>query len=288
MPLRSTWLALLALILLASLLARGPVLHASERRHGHEVLELEAGLFGDTILHSTRGSVSRQEVQRRLDDLLDRAAGELATQREDPRAVLPGFAELLRAEGYTYRDTSDPGYALRGYHTLHMGLAKREVDCVLLAHLYLAFADELDLPLRAVFGPGHVHLRWTGREELDWEPTLGEERPATFYPGWLDYSRKEVERGVYGRPLARAEVLALVHYERASVLAARGELEPALVAAHLAAEAAPRIPDVHDLLGALEARRGREALAAAHFERALALDPGFRLALEHRERLGAR
>jgi regulator of sirC expression with transglutaminase-like and TPR domain len=258
-----------------------------ETNHGELVLDIEAELFGDYVLLTPDEHLSPEDCRSRLARLLQRARHELGGELGEtlePREMMSAIHELLADEGFRYHDYSAPEYSLLGYHTLHFALAKRELDCTLYTQLYLAIGEELELPLAAVSVPAHLFVRWqlSADRWFDWEVTRGEERADEFYATWKNIAEPAIEAGVYLRSLRREEALGLAYYERATVLAARGELQEADLAAARAAALAPRFPDVHDFRGGLCARLDEPGTALESFDRALVLDADFAEALYHR------
>jgi Flp pilus assembly protein TadD len=68
-------------------------------------------------------------------------------------------------------------------------------------------------------------------------------------------------------------VSAQLHFQRAHILVAVGELEAALEALCIVEEHAPKEPPVHALLGQVHHRLGNLQLAMQHLNYAMDLDP---------------
>ena len=172
-----------------------------------------------------------------LNALVDDAASEAATV---PGAVSP----VERLNDLIYRRLG-----IRSSRDIHNPcnllptsvLARKEGYCVGIAALYLALAERLDLPIRAVAMPSHVYLRWDdGQTRIDIE-TMALGGPV---PDGLD------ERTVPDSPRARGAVKFPRDLDTNGFLA-----------------------QVHNNLGVIHSERSDHERAAAEYRRALDLDP---------------
>ena len=250
------------------------------RNLGLLVLDTERELFQDYVFATTRRIATMEDGYAELEALLERARDEVRTPAATactPRECLTSIHELLLAEGFQYRDYGTSGNNLLGYHTLSFGLLRRELDCSMYVYLYLALAEELELPLVALSMPEHVTLRWVAADSasFNWEATLGEVLPDTFYLRWKQPAQAALDQGVYMRNLDRREVLAAAFTETGLTLGERRRVERARLAADCARSLAPRNPDTFNMRGILARERGEPRLALLEFERAIALDPAF-------------
>jgi regulator of sirC expression with transglutaminase-like and TPR domain len=272
------------------------------RNIGFLVLDTEREIWGDCVLLTPDRRVTVEDNVRLLEEILAAAEVRLGTPPRpttDPLDQLLTIHELLAERGFTYRDYTSREYELLGYHLIHHGLARREIDCSTFVVLYLAIAERLDLPLAALSLPGHLALRWIDPdgESFNWEPTVPASCDDGFYRRWKDISPEAERSGAYLRPLSRREVVGLALYERGLTHHARGDRSEALAVASASISLAPRHPDGHNLRGLVLAERGDHEQALASFDHAIALDPSFahayfnragsRLALGRVEEAGA-
>ena len=116
-------------------------------------------------------------------------------------------------------------------------LERRQGYCVGLAALYLALAQELDLPIFAVSTPSHVFLRYDdGSTRINIETTrAGASRPDDAYIREGRIPEASLRKGVFLRNLSTSDFLAQVHSnlgviysERKDYVAAAREYQAAL------------------------------------------------------------
>jgi regulator of sirC expression with transglutaminase-like and TPR domain len=116
-------------------------------------------------------------------------------------------------------------------------LERKQGYCVGLAALYLALAQELDLPIFAVSTPSHVFLRYDdGSTRINIETTQsGASRADDVYIGEGKIPELSIRKGVFLRDLSTDEFLAQVHSnlgvinsERRDYVAAAREYQAAL------------------------------------------------------------
>ncbi len=163
-------------------------------------------------------------------------------------------------------------------------LVRRRGYCIGIAALYLALAEQLDMPIFAVATPTHVFLRYDdGTTRINIEPfqqgaDLSDEEYLREHriPEW------SVEKGVFLRNLTLEEFLARANNNIGVICSQRKDYRRAAVEYELAAEADPRFPAPlynlgNDLLLQDESRR-----AARLFTKVLRLHPTDVWALNNR------
>jgi regulator of sirC expression with transglutaminase-like and TPR domain len=200
-------------------------------------------------------------------------------------------------------------------------LERKQGYCVGLAALYLALAQELDLPIFAVATPSHVFLRYDdGTTRINIETTaLGTSRTDESYVREGKIPEASLRKGVFLHNLSTDEFLAQVHNnlgviysERKDYVAAGREYEKALDLNRYLPAASynwgndlltsgdyPRAAtaftrslrlyptDVWALnnRGVAYRKLGKPEKARRDFEEALSIDPGFEQARENLEGL---
>lgn len=250
------------------------------RNIGLLILETEREIWGDYVLLTPNRQVTVDDNVRLLEALLDEAEARLDTpvvRQAAPPDQLWEIHLLLTEWGFTYRDYASREYELLGYHLIHHGLARREIDCSTYVVLYLAIAERLGLPLVGLSLPEHVALRWDSPDgsSFNWEPTVPSPCDDGFYRQWKHISPEAEKTGAYLAPLSKQEVLGIALYERGLTHSARGDYGKALAVAHLSLSLAPRHPDAYNLHGLVLAAEGDYEQALASFDQAIQLDPSF-------------
>jgi Tfp pilus assembly protein PilF len=220
---------------------------------GLAALEVEAVTGTDT--RPARAGLRRvvAEARRRVPD------------SREPRATLAALAEAAAVVCPTFEE----GQAGTSYGD---ALRAGACDCDVLVLTYLTAADALDLPVTAVFLPGHVLLVWDdGRERVYWETTVPVERPAWF----VDALVPEGAERAYLRPQSRTEMVGYLYLLRADARHAHGDLAGADADYDRALRMSPALVIAFHNRGRAHLLGGEPAAAFADFDRALALDPTY-------------
>ncbi|MBN2170039.1 MAG: hypothetical protein JW819_01805, partial [Candidatus Krumholzibacteriota bacterium] len=253
-------------------------------------LDAERDLFDGTVLLTVDGPVTVADNYALVERVLAAAARRVPpapADRDGAVAALLAIHRILAAEGFVYEDHDSWEQRLLGHALLHMGLARRRLDCAMYVTLYLGVAERIGLPLAGIGLPGHIALRWRLADgtTFNWEATVPNACDDAFYRAWKTPDAGAVARGVYLRDLSRGEILASTLYVRALVLSERHRPAAALRAVEAAIALASGDPDAHNLRGLLLAGTGDADAALQSFDRAVALDPGFTLARRNRDRV---
>lgn len=207
-------------------------------------------------------------AEKDLDRLAERARAALGDERA-PRGIVSALNRLLfEHERFSY----DPEAGNPDNFLLDRVLARRRGNCLGIASVYMALAERLGLPLRAVYVPSHCFVRFddpAGRINIEPGDRGGER-------GDERYAR---EFGVVaGRPylasLGEREFLGVFLKSLGAAYSRRGMEERALETYRLAAQYYPELPDPWYNAGVSYQKLGRTDEAIARYRRALALDPG--------------
>lgn len=128
-------------------------------------------------------------------------------------------------------------------------LATRQGSCVGLSLLYLALGKALDLPLRPVFLPGHIFVRWRSASLTRNIETLrrGIERSDAFYDSAFALARRPWYRLADAEP---KQALGDLVFNLGNTLRARGDWKGALEEFRLAEEMIPGMPEALGSQGA--------------------------------------
>lgn len=149
-------------------------------------------------------------------------------------------------------------------------LALGVCDCDILTVTYLTIADDLGLPLSAVFTPGHVLVVWDdGSTRVYWETTTGEERPE-----WL--LRTLVPSGAeraYLQPQTREQMMGYVYQVRAGYRFSQGDVDGARSDFAIAERLNPTFVVTFYNRARVRLLLGEYASARADLDRTLDLDP---------------
>jgi len=108
-------------------------------------------------------------------------------------------------------------------------LATRKGSCLTMAMLYLALADRLGWPIRAVRAPSHYFCRYVGMKDGNIEATsFGGFSPDSAYITDLKIPEEAVRSGAYMKTLTRKEYLATLLEVNARLYHDRGDLRKAI------------------------------------------------------------
>ncbi len=164
-------------------------------------------------------------------------------------------------------------------------LADRRGGCLGLSLLYLALAEALDLPLRPVFLPGHVMVRWRSPSLVRNAETLrrGLARSDSFYRETFSLARRPWYALEDARP---DQALAALVFNLANLHRSRGMLAAAETEYRLAESFLPAWPEALGNLGATLMLSGDREGAREYLEAALAGDSLAAPALRNLETLG--
>ncbi|HYP90076.1 MAG TPA: transglutaminase family protein, partial [Polyangiaceae bacterium] len=172
-------------------------------------------------------------------------------------------------------------------------LERRRGSCVGLGTLFLALADALGRAAWGVMRPGHFYARVQDSGEPRSVELLraGEAMPDAWYAQRFPVPAVAVAE--YGRPLSRAEVMGVVHYNVGNERRRQLRLREARAAFTRAIRDFPDLSEAHASLGAVEQLLGDLESAARSYGRARELNPQLpgveqNVALLNRERSGRR
>ena len=290
-----------ALATILSLCLFVPVFSASARRacagepaaatpgEKERALESSAGLpdrdvpFLATILSASNfgaagpsaGPAAAGPVPPEIDRLAARLRPALG-DRTDPRRVVAALNRFVfEEEGFTY----DPVPGNTWNYLPDRVLARRRGNCLGLTVLYLALAERLGLPLRAVYLPSHCFLRYEDRGvRINIETA---ERGAAW-----DDARYARVFGVtddrpYLRSLGTKETIGVFLKSLGAARSRAGREVEALALYRAASLYFPGLPDVAYNAGISYQKMGRVDEAVEEYRRALALDPALAAARDN-------
>jgi tetratricopeptide (TPR) repeat protein len=239
----------------------------------------EASIFQTWLRYSVQGSrdligfpTDAERVKREVSRLADRLRPAVAAGKRGP-GVLDAFRRiLLEEEGFTYdRLAGNPeNYLIEGV------LERKRGNCLGLTLLWLSLAEELDLPLRGVYVPGHIFIRYVGNDaSLNFEFSDGG-------APWEDARYRKRFRLPTERPYLRSlspeETLGVFLKSVGASYAKKGRNEEALALYAEGERLYPGLPDVPYNAGVSLQRLGHPDAAIAMYRRALSLDPDMALA----------
>ena len=211
----------------------------------------------------TRRELSRLEARMRPGVAAARGGAE----------VLDAFRRvLLEEEGFTYdRAAGNPeNYLVEGV------LARKRGNCLGLSLLFLSLAERFGIPLRGVYVPGHMFVRYEGRDgAVNFEFSDGG-------APWTDVRYRNAFHLSGDRPYLRSltsdETIGVLLKSLGAAYAKRGRNQEALVLYAEGARLYPGLPDVAFNAGVSLQRLGRSEEAIEMYRRAIALDPSMALA----------
>ncbi len=200
-----------------------------------------------------------------LDRLSSRISARLGGRREPGRVLSAMRRVLFGEEGFIYDpDPGDPENFL-----LDRVLSGKRGNCLGLTAVYLAIADRLDLPFRAVYVPGHCFVRYEGNgARINVETgEKGIERKDEWYAGAFRLKGGSP----YLRSLGRKETIGLYLKSLGTASSRKGREEEALLWYREASRFYPGLPDLPYNAGVSYQRLGRNVEAIERYRAALAL-----------------
>jgi regulator of sirC expression with transglutaminase-like and TPR domain len=163
-------------------------------------------------------------------------------------------------------------------------LERKQGYCVGIAAIYLALAEQLDLPIFAVATPSHVFLRYDdGTTRINIETLQGgADVPDEQYIREQKIPEKSIRDGVFMRNLAADRFLAQVHNNLGVVYSERKEFDKAAGEYEQALNLDPRLPAACYNYGNDLLQQGELHRAARLFSKSLRLYPTDVWALNNR------
>ena len=214
-------------------------------------------------------------VEKEIDRLAERIRPALQ-DRSDPRGVISSLNRILFVEeGFTYDYVPENP----DNYLLDRVIARKRGNCLGLTALYLMLGERLSLPLRGVYVPSHIFVRYEdgnvrfniemGEKGAEWEDGryLREFRLAGGWP--------------YLRSLGRKEMIAVYLKSIGATYSRKKRDDEALRLYREAALLYPALPDIHFNIGVSYHKRGMIDEAVAQYRKALELDPGLAVARDN-------
>ncbi len=216
--------------------------------------------------------VDGEKVERELYRLADRLRPSVAAAK-DGKAVVKAFRRvLIEEEGYRYDSVAGkPDNFLSGGV-----VARKQGNCLGISLLWLSLAEQLGVPFRGVYVPGHCFVRYDGggsRVNVEFS-AAGASWDDDAYLGKF----RLAERGPYLRSLSTPEMLGVFLKSVGAAYAGKGRHVEALAIYAEAERLYPGLPDVHYNAGVSLQRLGRPDEAIAKYRKALSLDPNMAVA----------
>jgi len=208
-----------------------------------------------------------EKTARELSRLADRLRPALAAEKGGAGVVGAFRRVLLKEEGFRY--DAAPG-DVRNFLAGEV-VGRKRGNCLGLSLLWLSLAEQLGVPFRGVYVPGHCFVRYEGggfRVNVEFSDR-GAPRKDEFY---LQRFRL-TERGPYLRSLTGPEMTGVFLKSLGAAYAGKGMHAKALDLYAEAERLYPGLPDVHYNAGVSLQRLGRADEAIAKYRLAVSLDP---------------
>jgi tetratricopeptide (TPR) repeat protein len=237
-----------------------------------KTLIMASSLLGEDL---TGVYVDPAVLEGEIDRLAERVRPALR-DRNDPRKLISALNRFLFVEeGFTYDpDAGDPENYL-----LDRVIARKRGNCLGLTAIYLLLAERLSLPLRGVYVPSHIFVRYenagvrfnieTGEKGAEWK----DERYVRDF--------RLTESRPYLRSLGEKEMTGVYLKSLGAVFSRKGREERALRLYREAAVFYPDLPDVYFNAGVSLHRNGLLDDAIVEYRRALDLDPDLAVARDN-------
>lgn len=228
----------------------------------HEVLDIEAGM-GVTMADYFV-----------LDEIIDEAKEKITEKpdytKKEAIAILKTIDKIIDGKGFAKEENL----------LLNKGLKDKKLDCDNRTIVYLAIADILNLPLKAVNAPRHAFVRWHSGEDkyFNWETMAAEERSDSHYIKKYNLSDVSIKNGALLTSLSRKETYSFAYRIKGIVLDNRKQYWKAIENYNKALEFNPNDPAVHNNKGIALYSLKKYGKALKSLEKALELNPNYALA----------
>jgi regulator of sirC expression with transglutaminase-like and TPR domain len=196
--------------------------------------------------------------------------------RINPRKIISALNRFLFVEeGFTY----DSGDDNTENHLLDRVLARKRGNCLGLTAIYLLLAERLSLPLKGVYVPSHIFVRYENAG-VRFNIETGE-KGAEVEDGRYTSDFGLTERRPYLRSLGKKEIVGVYLKSLGANFSREGSEERALRLYREAAVFYPDLPDVYFNAGVSFHRNGLLDEAIVQYRRALDLDPDLAVARDN-------
>lgn len=233
----------------------------------------ETANIGLQILEIENQIAPNQLEAVKLEEVVTAAKGELSCPdgtRDGAMAFLTSVGKFLSKQKFVFVKDGEE------ITTLTEALRLDQLDCDTGSFLYLAIADELELPLLLIQAPRHALVRWLGRDfKLNWEVAGNFPISDEYLIDQLHIDSGSIERGIYLRALGRQELLDVARINTAIVLleSESGREKEVKELAELVTRNSPQQITAPYLLGICSLLDNQYLLAEYWYDRAIAMDP---------------
>ncbi len=143
-----------------------------------------------------------------LDNFIDSIKVKKINFPKDDKEIV----NVLEIINYEIKKKSGFSYGLQALFS--KGLEKRKIDCSDFSLLYNACGEEMNWPIKLVYAPGHVFIRWLKEDGtyINWETTSGEQLSDEYYKKWFKINDLRLEKGIYLKNLNKLDLEAMAYY----------------------------------------------------------------------------
>lgn len=210
------------------------------------LLEIEKLRFPDT---------DKAECRRILKKMAAELRGRL-TGINNPEEIIRIIGRYVFVDSGFDIDADDPRGIRPENSFLGQTLTRKKGACLGLSLLYLALAEECELPISGVIAPLHFFVAYvSGGEKINIEPLKrGVRRSDKYYVKRFGIARESIQAGVYMKPLTKRSVLGAVLLNAAYFESPLRRREQIL---KVARTLAPGIPEIYQTLADTYARQGK-------------------------------
>jgi len=177
------------------------------------------------------------KASKNLESMVQQAS-QLISKRSLPVEIFQSIHNIIQENGY---ETSARGTILSE------GLARTKMlDCSDRTIIYLAVAEQLNLPIVAMKAPNHIFVAWKSQNyTLHWETRTGRLVNEQYYIQYYKIDPISVKKGVYLAPMTNQQVLAVVRLEVGVRLQERGYRQKALEYYNRAIDEDPQLVEAY-------------------------------------------
>ncbi|MBM3232681.1 hypothetical protein FJZ18_00750 [Candidatus Pacearchaeota archaeon] len=133
--------------------------------------------IGHAVLRMEQGVGATAEDKHTLDKILDKAREKIPYKEKYTLQDATNSLQIIHGI------LEENGFKSEACVLLNTGLRNHKLDCDLRSYIYLSIAENREFPLKAVYLPGHMFVRWHDDDGtiINWETTAGATLPSSYY-----------------------------------------------------------------------------------------------------------
>ena len=205
-----------------------------------------------------------------LDDIISQAKDKIKQKQDYSKSDIATVFETIDSI------FKEKGFENKGGSLLGEGLAEKKLDCDRYSFVYLAIAEEMNLPIHAVYVPSHVFVRWDEDKKpnpFNWETKLSKTITNEEYVRRYNVSRENSEKSNYLENLTREEIMAVSYLATGNAFSKEKKLNEAKKNYKKAIKLNPGICITYSNKASIFEKKGDLATAISLYKKAAEINP---------------